>query len=194
MCLRRLERLVRPAPAPHPQRRLPADGDGRRPDQRDHVDAPRCASRRCARPTSCSATTTGAPTGSPRTARARPPTKQVAAEAAARERLGAQTTRAPARAAGRRARRRRPRPAALPARRQRGPRPERDADLRRRELERDRDRLDLRRPRHLQEVQGARIVSGDVAGRHRRSARVHDRGAARRLAARLPRQRAGATS
>ena len=35
-------------------------------------------------------------------------------------------------------------------------------DLRRRELERDRDRLDLRRPRHLQEVQGAGSLSGEV--------------------------------
>ena len=71
-----------------------------------------------------------------------------------RERCGAQPASGRARR-GRGARRRRPaRPAALPARRHRGPRPQRDADLRRRELERDRDRLDLRRPRHLQEVQG----------------------------------------
>ncbi len=45
---RRLERLLRPAPAPRPQRRLPADGDGRRADQRDHVDRRRSASRACA--------------------------------------------------------------------------------------------------------------------------------------------------
>ena len=35
---RRLERLVRPAPAPRAERRLPADGDGSRADERDHVD------------------------------------------------------------------------------------------------------------------------------------------------------------
>ena len=43
-----------------------------------------------------------------------------------------------------------------------GARARRHDDLRRRELERHRDRLDLRRPRHLQEVQGARRSTGDV--------------------------------
>ena len=52
--------------------------------------------------------------------------------------------------------RRRPaRPPALPARGRGGPRPERHARVRRRELERDRDRLDLRRPRHVQEMSRA---------------------------------------
>ena len=40
--------------------------------------------------------------------------------------------------------------------------PERHADLRRRELERHRDRLDLRRARHVQEVQGARASRASV--------------------------------
>ena len=58
--------------------------------------------------------------------------------------------------------------------------------LRRRLLERHRDRLDLRRPRHVQEV------PRPDRGRRRpclaaRRARVHARGARRRLAARLPR-------
>ena len=68
----------------------------------------------------------------------------------------------------------------------RGARPERHAGVRRRELERDRDRLDLRRPRHVQEVQGA-DRHGRGAGRRARPARVHARRAARRLAAGLPR-------
>ena len=65
-----------------------------------------------------------------------------------------------------RRRRRRARAAALPARRHRGARAERDADLRRRELERHRHRLDVRRPRHVPQVQGA-----GAARRTRRSAR-----------------------
>ena len=52
-------------------------------------------------------------------------------------------------------RRRRACPPEVPARRRRVPRAERHAGVRRRQLERDRDRLDLRRLRHLQEVQGA---------------------------------------
>ena len=89
-----------------------------------------------------------------------------------------------------------PRPAALRAdRRQRhagegGARSGRDDALRRGELERDRDRLDLRRPRHLQEVQGARR-RGEGAALARRPARVLDRGAEGGLAARLPRAGGG---
>ena len=67
--------------------------------------------------------------------------------------------------------------------------PERHADLRRRELERHRDRLDVRRPRHVQEVQGA-DRRRRRAGEHGRPARVQPRRAARRLAAGLPRARA----
>ncbi len=40
---RRLQRLLRPAAAPRAQRGVPADGDGRRADERDHVDRARCA-------------------------------------------------------------------------------------------------------------------------------------------------------
>ena len=57
-----------------------------------------------------------------------------------------------------------PGPAAVPARRRRGPRAERHAGVRRRELERDRDRLDVRRPRHMQEVQGADRVGRRAGG------------------------------
>ena len=82
-----------------------------------------------------------------------------------------------------------PRPAGLPAggrRDQGGARPGRHDAVRLRELERRRDRLDLRRPRHLQEVQGARRVRppGAVVGR---PSRVLARRAEGRLAARLPR-------
>ena len=68
---RRLERVVRPARPPRPERRVPADGDGGRPDERDHEHRRRCASRASAPPTCCSATTRGARAGSPPTARAR---------------------------------------------------------------------------------------------------------------------------
>ena len=189
----RVERVVRAAPAARAERRLPADGDGGRADQRDHVDRRRCASTRSGRPTCCSATTSGAPTGSPRIARARRPCPRrracrergIAAAAAAR--------------AGRRWRRRRrpddgsrPRPAAVPARGRRGPRPERHARVRRGELERDRDRLDLRRSRHVQEVPRADRLGGR-AGRAVGSPRVHGGRAARRVAAGVPGWRPRAT-
>ena len=150
---RRVERLVRSPAAPRPQRRLPADGDGRRADERDHVDRRGVRAGGRARPICCSATTRGARAGSPRTGPARPRSQEAAADRMSRRRRSAGRLERDERARGRR--RRPARPAALPARRRRGPRPERDAGLRRRELERDRDRLDLRRPRHLQEVQGA---------------------------------------
>ena len=82
-----------------------------------------------------------------------------------------------------------PGPARLPAVRRRdqgGARPGRHDAVRLRELERDRDRLDVRRSRHLQEVQGARVV-GRAGGVERRPARVLARRAARGLAARVPR-------
>ncbi len=85
-------------------------------------------------------------------------------------------------------RRHRAGPAALHPRGRRGPRAERDARVRRGELERDRDRLDLRRPRDVQEVQGAdrlRRRPGRPAG----PAGVHDGRAPRGLAARVPRER-----
>ena len=66
-------------PAPPPARRgLPADGDGRRADERDHEL--RRGGRRtpCARPTCCSATTSGARAGSP-THREREAAKAAAA-------------------------------------------------------------------------------------------------------------------
>ena len=84
----------------------------------------------------------------------------------------------------------RARPAALRAGRRRHEGDARaggDDALRRGELERGRDRLDLRRPRHLQEVQGARRVrlGRDLGGR---PARVRARRAEGRLAARVPRR------
>ena len=65
--------------------------------------------------------------------------------------------------------------------------------VRRRELERRRDRLDLRRLRHVQEVQGAHR-RGRAAGQLGRPARLHARRAARRLAAGVPRAGQRATS
>ena len=86
-------------------------------------------------------------------------------------------------------------PPALPPvrrrpRRQGGARARGHDDLRRRELERRRDRLDLRRSRHVQEVQGQGHLRAraDQLGR---PARVHDRRAEERLAARVPRDDAG---
>ena len=43
---------------------VPADGDGRGADQRDHEHRARCAWTASGPPTCCSATTPGAPTGS----------------------------------------------------------------------------------------------------------------------------------
>ena len=77
----------------------------------------------------------------------------------------------------------------LRAGRSRGPRSVGHAHLRRGELERHRDRLDVRRPRDVQEVQGA-DRRRRRAREHRRPARVQPGRAARRLAARLPRARA----
>ncbi len=87
------------------------------------------------------------------------------------------------------------RPAPLPpdgggSRRQGGARARRDDGVRRGQLERRRHRLDLRRPRHLQEVQGADRLRARVA-QPGRSARVLRRGAEGGLAARVPRARAG---
>ena len=151
---RRLERLLWAPAAPRAERGLPAHGDGRRADQRDHVDRRRVRRSPSARPTFCSATIPGARAGSPRIARARPPSK--------RRRPRRERAPAPARVDAPPRGRSDPQPRdgaaarapALPARRRRGARTQRNAGLRRRELERDRDRLDLRRPRHLQEVQG----------------------------------------
>ena len=88
-----------------------------------------------------------------------------AREAAAR--LGVSAPDAKGQGGGRNRRRapagRRPaRAAALPARRRGGPRAQRDAGVRRRQLERNSHRLDLRRSRHLQEVQGADRQRGDA--------------------------------
>ncbi len=58
--------------------------------------------------------------------------------------------------------------------------------LRRGELERHRDRLHLRRPRHLQEVQDPGARAGRVPGAPPRRALVHARPARGRLAAGLP--------
>ena len=147
------------------------------PDQRDHEHRAGVRRRACAPPTCCSATTRGARAGSPSTARARPSAALVSSREA--DLLAADA-----------ARRGGARPAALRARGRRGARAERHAGVRRRELERHRDRLDLRRPRHVQEVQGA-----GARGRACRSRAVDPRAfsarrAARRLAAGLPRARA----
>ena len=187
---RGVERVVRPASAPRAERRLPADGDGRRSDERDHVDRRRCASKRCGRPICCSATTPGA-----RSWIAAHRARQARSRAAARPRRPMSSARAQHDA--RPSARSWPPPTTAPQRvRLRflpdGNEvrvPERDADLRRRELERDRDRFHLRRPRDLQEVQGPDRV-GRGAGRHRRSAGVHHRRAPRGLAAGMPRRRA----
>ena len=92
-----------------------------------------------------------------------------------------------------RARRRRgPGQAAVPARRRRRARAQRHPGVRRRELERDRDRLDVRRPRHLQEVQGADRL-GRRAGRPAGPTGVHRPGASRGMAAGVPGRGARAT-
>ena len=87
---------------------------------------------------------------------------------------------------GRRARRNGTRPAALHPLRSRGPGAARRHRLRRGELERHRHRLHLRRPRHLQEVQGP-DRRRQRAGPAPRRALLHERAARRRLAAGLPR-------
>ena len=166
---------------------LPADGDGRRADQRDHVDRARCA---CESVRAADLLLGHDAWGSSWIAAHR--ARKAAAAGGrdrAHERRVPQATRARARRAGGAGGRRPARPPALPARRRRGPRPQRDADVRRRELERDRHRLDLRRPRDVQEVQGPRRLRRGP-GLQRRPARVHHRRAARRLAAGLPRRRA----
>ena len=169
---RRLQRLLRPAPAPRAQRRLSAHGDGRRPDQRDHVH------RRGLRPGGARRRPAARPRPLGLELDRRPPRPRPAAAAGGRR---PQHERVLAQAAPRRARdRARARgrgaadPPALPARRRRGPGPERHPDLRRRELERDRHRLDLWRSRHLQEVQGPHRL-GRRADVKRRSARLHHR-------------------
>ena len=79
----------------------------------------------------------------------------------------------------------RPRAADLPARRRRGAGPRGHDGVRRRQLERHRDRLHLRRPRHLQKCK-VKVLDGDVPIDTARPARVPARRAARRLAAGLP--------
>ncbi len=105
------------------ERRLPADGDGRRPDERDHVD------RRGLRRGGAGVRPAARPRRVGRELDRRPPRApgRAAQQEAAQpyERGGAQTTHARARGAGRTRRRRAARPAAVPARRRRGPRPER---------------------------------------------------------------------
>ena len=132
---------------PRAQRRVPADGDGRRPDERDHEHGAGRRRRASAPPTCCSATTRGARAGSPSTG----------ARQGRGGRGGHVSPREPQLLEDARARRReRARPAAVRARRRGGPRAQRHAGVRRRELERHRDRLDVRRARHVQEVQGPR--------------------------------------
>ena len=189
---RRVERLVRPAAAARAQRRLPADGDGGRADQRDHVDRPRCASTRSGRrDLLLGHDEWGANWIAAHRARqatvAAGGARVVSGVSPQRRRL--ELAQAPGAVDPSSVRRRRAGPAAVPARRRGGPRPERHARVRRGELERDRDRLDLRRPRDVQEVPRADRV-GRRPGRAPRPARVLGRRAARGLAARVPRVRA----
>ena len=124
------------------QRRLPADGDGRGADQRDHehraevcVDSVRAADLLLGHDA------VGRAAGSPRTARARRGGGRAAVTPIERCRRRPTAPSAPAL-------RFEPDGAEVRV-------PARHADVRRRELERHRDRLHLRRPRHVQEVQGA---------------------------------------
>ena len=146
-----------------------------------------CASTRCGRPTCCSATTPGAQAGSPPTALVRRRRRRPRRLPPHDERsFGDAPASSPRPRRSRRAgRRRRASPPAVPARRRRGSSAERHAGVRRRELERDRDRLDLRRPRNLQEVQGSGRL-GRRARRRDRPARVHAERAARGMAAGVP--------
>ena len=176
--LRRRQHVVRPAGPPHARSRVPRRRAEPRPDERDHGFAP-----------------AGDGGGGPRDrlpARPRRVGRGLDPHATARSRRQRRHERGrgpPGGAAPR------PRPPALPPvgrrpRRQGGARARRHDALRRGELERRRDRLDLRRPRHVQEVQG-RVVSGNAPITPGRSARLHRRGAEERLAARVPRERAG---
>ena len=88
---RRLERVLRSPPAARPQRRVPADGDGRRSDERDHEHGGGLRRRPSVRRTCCSATTRGAQTGSRPTEPARqrrrqPPHERVGAPTEANRR------------------------------------------------------------------------------------------------------------
>ena len=70
--VRRVEHVVRPARPAHARRRVPRGRAEPRADERDHGRAPARDGRgACARPTSCSAATSGARPGSACTARSR---------------------------------------------------------------------------------------------------------------------------
>ena len=184
MTLRRVERLVRHARPPRARRGVPADGDAGRADQRDHelrreiVAAVHAAdlllghdewgARWIAAHRAARGGRRRRPSMSPRPAARRARTEPL-------DELAAST--APS-ASGCASCPTAPRCGCPAARR-----------LRRRELERHRHRLDLRRARHVQQVQGAGL-RGRGAGARRRPARVQPRRAARRLAAGLPRARA----
>ena len=130
----------------------------------------------CAPATCCSARTPGARAGSRASAPGRPRRRRIARAPGAR---ASSTSRPPRTASGCAS------CSATRTARAGGPRPRRHHAVRRRLLERRRDRLHLRRTRHLQEVQGQGHL-GRAPISPGRSAGVLDRGAQGRLAAGLP--------
>ena len=205
-----LQRLLRHARSPRAQRHLPVDGDDRRPDQRDHGRAHAGGGHRPSRrPTCCSGTTSGEWHGSPGTAEA-----AEGGPGDGRRHVSSRRGEPP-RGARHLARPRRRARACWP-------RPERPIEphdgtgrvqlsftvtdgqdragagaagrerLRLGVVERHRDRLHLRRPRHLPQVQGAsRRAHADLAARPAYLLRHRAR---QRLATGLPGDRRPRTS
>ncbi|UUZ60679.1 dihydropteroate synthase [Nocardioides sp. B-3] len=199
--VRRLQRVVRDAGPARAGLGVPADGDDGGPHQRDHGHPhpgdrrggqgrrPAPGPRRVGRLSDRGAPGTPGEGSSSRTVKDGP---DFSLADVAREGLIERSRRRPGgprrhrscgpRLHGPQPRGGRCRGAADPAR---SPRPTRCHGLRRRVVERHRDRLDLRRPRHLSQVQGP------GRGRRRadqppRRAHLQPRAARRRLAARLP--------